>query len=88
MEQTENVNKAAGAPSGLNVGLDDFPHITPGQIGWGTLRNIIEWEQRCGIGNVSQKTLDFYREEGYSAAQTGLELGLIDYGQASGDDDC
>lgn len=88
MKNKEANDEALIGGSGLNAELDVFPPITPGRIGWGTLRKIIEWEQRHGIGKVSQKTLDGYREEGYSAAQAGLELGLIDYGQASGDVDC
>lgn len=65
----------------------DFPPLRPGMIMWGTLFKIIEWEQRHGIGNVSRETLKGYQEEGYGAAQAGLELGLIDYGQASGSED-
>lgn len=62
----------------------DYPQITPGRIGWGTLFQIIEWEQRHEIGRVSKDTVREYRDEGYSPAQAGLELGLIDYPQATG----
>jgi hypothetical protein len=62
----------------------DYPPITPGRITYGQLRAIIEWQQRHGIADVSLATLEAYREEGQTAPIAGLELGLIDYGQASG----
>ena len=62
----------------------DYPKYTPGRIGWGTLLQIVEWQDRHGIGDASAETVRAYREEGYGAAQAGLMLGLIDYGQASG----
>lgn len=62
----------------------DYPKYTPGRIGWGTLLQIVEWQERHGIGDVSAETVRAYREEGYGAAQAGLMLGLLDYGQASG----
>ena len=65
----------------------DYPKYTPGRVGWGDLFRIIEWQNRHVIGSVSKATLNSYREEGYSAAQAGLETGLIDYGQASGCED-
>ena len=64
----------------------DFPEFKPGNIGWGTLYRIIEWEQRHGINTVGKEVLEAYREDGYGATQAGLMLGLIDYGQASGED--
>lgn len=65
--------------------FDDYPAFTPGQIGYGTLRRIIEWQERHGLGEPNiQRKVDAYREDGYSAAQAGLELGLIDYPQATG----
>ena len=67
--------------------FDDYPQFTAGRIGYGTLYKIIEWEQRHGINNVSRGTIDACREEGLKAAQAGLELGLIDYGQATGCED-
>lgn len=77
-----------GSNDGLGVEepdiFADYPAITPGHIGWGTLLRIVEWEKRHGIGSTSAETVKAYREEGYSAAQAGLELGLVDYGQASG----
>ncbi len=65
----------------------DFPPLTPGRITYGTLRAIIEWQERHGIGDVSLATLEACREEGMGAARAGLELGLIDYGQATGQTD-
>ena len=65
----------------------DYPKYTPGPIGWGTLLRIVEGEQRHGIGSTSAETVRAYREEGYGAAQAGLMLGLIDYGQATGCED-
>ena len=65
----------------------DYPKYTTGRIGWGTLLQIVEWQDRHGIGDVSAETVQAYREEGYGAAQAGLMLGLIDYGQASGCED-
>ena len=63
----------------------DYPEITPGRITYGQLRDIIEWRGRHAIGDVSLAMLGCYRDEGQGAARAGLELGLIDYGQASGD---
>ena len=65
----------------------DYPQYTPGQITYGVLRRIIEWQQRHGICDTTLATLDSCREEGVPAARAGLELGLMDYGQASGDPD-
>jgi hypothetical protein len=65
----------------------DYPPITPGRITWAQLRAIVEWRDRHRIGDCSLATLEACREEGQSAARAGLELGLIDYGQASGDVD-
>ena len=62
----------------------DYPEYTPGQIGWGTLLRIVEWQDRNGIGDVSADTVRAYRDEGYGAAQAGVMLGLLDYGQATG----
>lgn len=62
----------------------DYPKYAAGRIGWGTLLQIVEWEQRHGIGTTSAEMVRAYREEGYGAAQAGLMLGLIDYGQATG----
>ena len=65
----------------------DYPEYTPGQIGWGTLLRIVEWQDRNGIGDVSADTVRAYRDEGYGAAQAGVMLGLLDYGQATGCED-
>lgn len=65
----------------------DYPKYTPGRIGWGTLLQIVEWQDRHGIGDVSAETVRSYREEGYGAAQAGVMLGLLDYGQATGCED-
>ncbi len=91
-EQSQPPNEAAGGASDVErvVRRDDddifadYPKYTPGQIGWGTLLRIVEWEQSHGIGNVSAETVNAYREEGYGAAQAGVMLGLLDYGQATG----
>lgn len=56
----------------------DCPEVTPGKVGWGTLRRLLDWQQRHNIASATHETLDAYREEGYSPAQTGLDLGLID----------
>lgn len=66
----------------------DYPQITPGRITYGALRAIVVWRDRHGIGDhVTLATLDACADEGQSAAQAGLELGLIDYGQATGCED-
>ena len=65
----------------------DYPEYTPGKIGWGTLLRIVEWQDRHGIGDVSADTVRAYRDEGYGAAQAGVMLGLLDYGQATGCED-
>lgn len=65
----------------------DYPKLTPGRITYGTLLEIVEWLDRHGIGNVSKNMVLAYQEEGHSAGRAGLELGLIDYGQATGRDD-
>ena len=65
----------------------DYPEYTPGQIGWGTLLRIVEWQDRNGIGDVSADTVRAYRDEVYGAAQAGVMLGLLDYGQATGCED-
>lgn len=66
----------------------DYPQITPGRITYGALRAIVAWRDRHGIGDhVTPATLDACAKEGQSAAQAGLELGLIDYGQATGCED-
>lgn len=63
----------------------DFPTLTPGRITYGQLRQIVEWRTKHGLHDrPSQATLDACRDEGQSAAAAGLELGLIDYGQATG----
>lgn len=67
--------------------FEDYPKITPGRITYGTLLALVEWRDRHGIGGVSKNTVLAYREEGQTAAIAGLELGLIDYGQASGCED-
>jgi hypothetical protein len=63
---------------------DDYPKLTPGRIHYGNLFAILEWEQRNGVATTTKSTIEAMQEEGYSAAQTGLELGLIDYPQATG----
>lgn len=65
----------------------DYPSLVPGKITYSLLNQIIDWQRRHNIGSVSHSTLDACREEGMRAAQAGLELGLIDYGQASGCED-
>ena len=65
----------------------DYPEYTPGQIGWGTLLRIVEWQDRNGIGDVSADNVRAYRDEGYGAAQASVMLGLLDYGQATGCED-
>ena len=93
MSEPKQDDEAAGGRSDSTevLGMDDifadFPPLTPGRIMWGTLFKIIEWEQRHGIGSTSRETLRAYMDDGYGAAQAGLELGLIDYGQASGCED-
>lgn len=67
--------------------FEDYPTFVPGRIGYGTLQKIIEWEQKHGIGHVTWEQVCAYREDGHSAAEVGLMLGLIDYGQASGCED-
>ena len=47
----------------------------------------VEWQDRNGIGDVSADTVRVYRDEGYGAAQAGVMLGLLDYGQATGCED-
>lgn len=65
----------------------DYPKITPGRITWSQLHAIVDWQERHGIADVTHGTLAACWEEGQSAARAGLELGLIDYGQATGSDD-
>ena len=49
---------------------------------------IVKWRDRHGIGgDVSKDTVLSYQEEGQTAGRAGLELGLIDYGQATGCED-
>lgn len=68
--------------------FDDYPTLKPGRITYANLRAIVEWRDRHGINDeVSLATVEAYREEGYSAAQAGVQMGLIDYGQATGDPD-
>jgi hypothetical protein len=68
--------------------FDDFPKLTPGRISYGQLRAIVEWRERHGIGgDVTLAMVDAFQEEGQTAPIAGLELGLIDYGQASGCED-
>ncbi len=63
----------------------DYPSFTPGHITYRTLLAIIDWRNCHDIGdNISKATVLAYQEEGQSAAVAGLELGLIDYGQATG----
>lgn len=95
MEADQGTN-AADRGSALSEGLGaddadamfaDFPRLTPGRITYGTLLAIVEWRDRHGIGDVSKETVLAYQEEGQTAGRAGLELGLIDYGQATGCDD-
>lgn len=66
----------------------DYPPLTPGRITYGTLVAIVKWRERHGIGgDVTEDTVLAYREEGQTAGRAGLEMGLIDYGQATGADD-
>lgn len=87
-----NTTAPAGAASGAQLGADDtdamfadFPPLTPGCITYGTLLAIVEWRKRHGLDCVSKGTVRACRGEGQPAGQAGLELGLIDYGQATGD---
>ena len=67
---------------------DDYPRLTPGRISYATLRAIVKWRESHGIGDaVSLEMVNAYQEEGQTAAVAGLEMGLIDYGQASGCED-
>jgi hypothetical protein len=68
--------------------FDDYPPLTPGRITYSTLRRIVEWREAHGIGDgVSLSMVNAYQEEGQTAAIAGLEMGLIDYGQATGCED-
>lgn len=62
----------------------DKPRITPGKITWGDLYALQKWEQSHGISSITKSDIDDYREEGYRAIDAGLQLGLIDYAQATG----
>ena len=95
MEQ-DQAPSAADRGSELTEGLGadeadamfaDYPRLTPGRITYGTLLAIVEWRDRHGIGGVPKETVLAYQEEGQMAGRAGLELGLIDYGQATGCDD-
>ena len=80
-------NDQLGADDGDAL-FADFPRLTPGRITYGTLLAIVEWRDRHGIGgDVSKDTVLAYQEEGQTAGRAGLELGLIDYGQATGCED-
>lgn len=65
----------------------DFPAIKPGRITYGDLRRINEWEVRHGLSHCRRDEIDAYQGEGHGAAQAGLLMGMIDYGQASGEVD-
>jgi hypothetical protein len=66
----------------------DYPRITPGRITYAQLRAIVDWRARHEIGgDVSLAMVDAFQEEGQTAPIAGLELGLIDYGQATGCED-
>jgi hypothetical protein len=68
--------------------FDDYPGVIPGRITYPVLRRIVEWRDRHGIGDSkTMAMLDAYQDEGQTAAIAGLEMGLIDYGQASGCED-
>jgi hypothetical protein len=73
--------------SDVNELFADYPQIVPGRITWSALLRIVEWQERHGIADVTAETVRACREEGQGAAQAGLSLGLIDYGQASGCED-
>jgi len=64
--------------------FSDYPKYTAGRITWGVLLAIVEWRIRHGLESVSADDVRGYREEGYGPSQAGLEMGLIDYGQATG----
>jgi hypothetical protein len=65
--------------------FDDYPPIVPGRITYATLRRIVDWRERHGLGgDVTLAMVDAYQKEGQTAPIAGLEMGLIDYGQASG----
>jgi len=66
---------------------EDYPDYIPGNIHYGVLRRILNWEEKWGIATISHAQLDDYRFDGVSAAQAGLELGLIDFGEATGQTD-
>jgi hypothetical protein len=68
--------------------FDDFPKLTPGRITYAQLRSIVAWRDSHGIGgDVTLAMVDAFQEEGQTAPIAGLEMGLIDYGQASGCED-
>jgi hypothetical protein len=80
-------SKLAGGNSMSDLDYSDYPKYTPGRIRYGTLFRILRWEEENGIAQVSEDEIRAYMEDGMSAAQAGLSLGLIDYGQASGETD-
>lgn len=53
----------------------------------GDLRRINDWEVRHGLSPCRRSEIDAYQDEGYGAAQAGLQMDLIDYGQASGEEE-
>jgi hypothetical protein len=72
----------------MNELFEDYPTITPGRITYAQLRAVVDWRHKHNIGgDVTLAMVDAFQEEGQTAPIAGLELGLIDYGQASGCDD-
>ncbi len=64
--------------------FNDKPKVTPGKITYRLLFDLLEWQIRHGISDTTEETIEGFREDGYRAWEVGLELGLIDYPQASG----
>ena len=64
--------------------FSDYPKYTAGRITWAVLFAIVAWRNRHGVASISADDVREYRDEGYGPSQAGLEMGLIDYGQATG----
>lgn len=63
------------------------PVIKPGRITYADLKRINAWGVEQGLDTDRSREIEAYRDEGYRAADAGLRMGLIDYGQASGEVD-
>lgn len=62
----------------------DKPKITAGRITYRLLFDLLDWQIKHGIANTTRETIEGFREDGYRAYEAGLELGLIDYPEATG----